>query len=819
VAAETLSMNTLSAAVTSAEGSVTGAATPAGSVPPAAADSRFAGVLDDMRVSASGNRATPAGKILPLADLTKLDRTTLGPTVQVLTSGQRAPDEQSLIAFARAQGIDESIVGELMRQTSGDSQSGGPGAAMPSIGMLLIDPARVDSVRMESALSAPPLDEFVPAPLSPDSAGAGPSPIESDLTTRSPADPEVSLVVSLDVGAGTSLDDLQSISAPAEPRPGVDPAVHRPASAPIESGITVKARKPASGARPGNDPEASARALPGLPPEAMVLPALVLDAPATALLPERGSPAGAHPLPETAPASRLPGRSPAAPAFSSDIFPAARVYASQADAALTANALTDGQTRFETDDTPGTPVPRMPAGLTSPGTAPAEFGRSVSAAPGTTASPGASPPQQSMVPPPGSAAGDRINDAGPLTPVDAGISAATTSGIQVTPVVTGAELALTPRSLDEQAAPDWRQQLVGLSSSQSRAASLRAGAATRPAMLPAAQALPAQVAGTGQGFPTGTAAHQTAQSDGLPGPAWATGLNSPGGRFSTPAPVQTGSLPPVRDEPILRPAWARQDSGAGSSPAAPVAAASAPSMPTPTEGGQVPAPAFTLNEAAPMVEPLAVLPERGQPDLSVTGPVAAATASPTSLPIDTDAPAVDATDAPVLAMDTRREHHHEQAERLADALGGQISAAIRRGDWRVELRLNPGHLGRVDITMQASSDGRVDAQIMTSSSHARELVSAGLTHLRDTLGAAGISTGQLEVQQSAASSDADQRPSDNAGGGALAQFSQQGFGQNARDDLPRDTVTGAASSDASLFEPPRSLPDEPVPAGRLDVRV
>ncbi|MCX7139905.1 MAG: flagellar hook-length control protein FliK [Proteobacteria bacterium] len=96
----------------------------------------FESVLRDVRRSGNGQEiATATGKKMPPgADLQKY---ALGPRVKIITSSDPAPDEQSLIAFARTEGIDEALLNLIMGKTNAPTKpatddSSVPDAATPT---------------------------------------------------------------------------------------------------------------------------------------------------------------------------------------------------------------------------------------------------------------------------------------------------------------------------------------------------------------------------------------------------------------------------------------------------------------------------------------------------------------------------------------------------------------------------------------------------------------------------------------------------------------------------------------------------------------
>lgn len=92
----------------------------------------FETVFRDVHRSATGQDIAAAdGKKMPTGDV---QRYSLGPRVNIITSRNPPPDEQSLLAFAKAQGIDQAVLDLIMAKKdaptgSADSSASDPAAA------------------------------------------------------------------------------------------------------------------------------------------------------------------------------------------------------------------------------------------------------------------------------------------------------------------------------------------------------------------------------------------------------------------------------------------------------------------------------------------------------------------------------------------------------------------------------------------------------------------------------------------------------------------------------------------------------------------
>ena len=81
---------------------------------------------------------------------------------------------------------------------------------------------------------------------------------------------------------------------------------------------------------------------------------------------------------------------------------------------------------------------------------------------------------------------------------------------------------------------------------------------------------------------------------------------------------------------------------------------------------------------------------------------------------------------------------------LSEALGQRLAANIAAGHYRLTFNVHPKELGAIDVVMEMR-DGRLDAQINTSSAVTRELLGDSLPRLRDALQQSGVNLAQLQV--------------------------------------------------------------------------
>jgi flagellar hook-length control protein FliK len=100
--------------------------------------------------------------------------------------------------------------------------------------------------------------------------------------------------------------------------------------------------------------------------------------------------------------------------------------------------------------------------------------------------------------------------------------------------------------------------------------------------------------------------------------------------------------------------------------------------------------------------------------------------------------------ANLTGQSTREAGMSEMADRLNQALGEQLISNIRRGQWQLRLMLNPARLGQIDVHLR-SHHGDLDAVLIATSGLTRDLLTEGLSRLKETLASSGIEVASLQV--------------------------------------------------------------------------
>ncbi len=107
-----------------------------------------------------------------------------------------------------------------------------------------------------------------------------------------------------------------------------------------------------------------------------------------------------------------------------------------------------------------------------------------------------------------------------------------------------------------------------------------------------------------------------------------------------------------------------------------------------------------------------------------------------ALPTDSAAPASQAG--------VRAEHYQQLADRLGQALAQRLQAQIERGEWKLQMRMNPASLGRIDMELDMRAGG-LDAVFRSDNAVTRELIAQGLPKLRDSLAQSGTTVAHVWV--------------------------------------------------------------------------
>ena len=130
-------------------------------------------------------------------------------------------------------------------------------------------------------------------------------------------------------------------------------------------------------------------------------------------------------------------------------------------------------------------------------------------------------------------------------------------------------------------------------------------------------------------------------------------------------------------------------------------------------------------------------------DAEPTVPLSAA-ASPTSNLSHSLASDKAQVSTPQALAEQRAAQYQEVADQLGEAMAKRLMAQIERGQWKMQLRMQPAALGRIDVELDMHARG-LDATFTSDNAVTRELMAQGSARLRDTLTQAGTTVASVVV--------------------------------------------------------------------------
>ena len=92
----------------------------------------------------------------------------------------------------------------------------------------------------------------------------------------------------------------------------------------------------------------------------------------------------------------------------------------------------------------------------------------------------------------------------------------------------------------------------------------------------------------------------------------------------------------------------------------------------------------------------------------------------------------------------RTVQQQQLADRLGEAAANRLIAQIERGEWKMQMRLQPGKLGRIDVELSMHARG-LEAMFSADSALTRELIVQGTARLKETLAQAGMTVASMTV--------------------------------------------------------------------------
>jgi len=95
-------------------------------------------------------------------------------------------------------------------------------------------------------------------------------------------------------------------------------------------------------------------------------------------------------------------------------------------------------------------------------------------------------------------------------------------------------------------------------------------------------------------------------------------------------------------------------------------------------------------------------------------------------------------------LEQRAAQFQQMADKLGEAAAQRLIAQIERGQWKMQMRMQPGSLGRIDVQLDMHSGG-LDALFSSDNAITRELITQGTNKLKDTLAQSGMAVASVWV--------------------------------------------------------------------------
>jgi flagellar hook-length control protein FliK len=103
---------------------------------------------------------------------------------------------------------------------------------------------------------------------------------------------------------------------------------------------------------------------------------------------------------------------------------------------------------------------------------------------------------------------------------------------------------------------------------------------------------------------------------------------------------------------------------------------------------------------------------------------------------------------PGMAQTERQAHYQQLADRLGQAMAERLQSQIARGEWKLQMRLNPASLGRIDVELDMHAKG-LDAMFRSENPLTRELMAQSMPKLKDALTQSGMAVASVWVNSDA----------------------------------------------------------------------
>jgi flagellar hook-length control protein FliK len=96
------------------------------------------------------------------------------------------------------------------------------------------------------------------------------------------------------------------------------------------------------------------------------------------------------------------------------------------------------------------------------------------------------------------------------------------------------------------------------------------------------------------------------------------------------------------------------------------------------------------------------------------------------------------------SMTDRAAQIQDMADKLGKAMAERLQDQLEKGEWKLQLKLNPAHLGKIDVELDMNASG-LDAVFKTDNLLTRELIAQGMPKLKDSLSQSGMTVANVWV--------------------------------------------------------------------------
>jgi flagellar hook-length control protein FliK len=118
-------------------------------------------------------------------------------------------------------------------------------------------------------------------------------------------------------------------------------------------------------------------------------------------------------------------------------------------------------------------------------------------------------------------------------------------------------------------------------------------------------------------------------------------------------------------------------------------------------------------------------------------------------------------------MTDRAAQIQDLADKLGKAMGERLQDQLEKGEWKLQLKLNPAHLGKIDVELDMNTAG-LDAVFKTDNQLTRELIAQGMNKLKDSLAQSGMTVANVWVNsENQKGSGGNSTPRQNSGSEAI----------------------------------------------------